>query len=195
MVRQNEKQAKLEEIYVITDWGRDMSNTDKVPSAFSYTPATADEEQWGASMSTDATVMVHTKLELDVQDNKSDELDIILHNLDGMGNLDFAFIKDSKGKPSFSSKRPDDIIKDYLEKIFERVMRFLEQDLHIEESDRNRMPVDIVFTVPVAGALCLLGVGYPANTIRIGRIARRMQHTAELHKPDSIKKRSRSYKI
>lgn len=152
LVPQNEKHAKLDEIYIISDWGKDMSNTPKVPSAYSYTPSTTGEEQWGGSMSLDAAVMVHTKLDLDEQARKSDELENILQNLDGMNDLSFDHIERRDGNPAFSPRKPDDIVKDYLDKIFERVIKVLETDtrVKIEDDDRRKTPVDIVFTMPVA---------------------------------------------
>lgn len=162
VVAHNEKMSKLEEIKVIENWGKNMSNTLKVPSAYSYSQTTTEEEQWGSSISSNATVMVHTKLELDEQDCKNDELDIILHNLDGMGDLSFAHVERTNGRPEFSPKKPDDIVQDYLVKVFDRVMAYIEKDLGFEEVDRRGMPVDIVFTVPVVSnsliVLCLYGL-------------------------------------
>ena len=75
-----------------------MGNHDKIPSVYSYSPGSqAGEQQWGASLSPEAVAMVNTKLELDVQDNKSDELELILQALDGMHNLDFQHVKASQG--------------------------------------------------------------------------------------------------
>jgi hypothetical protein len=137
-----------------------MSNTCKVPSAYSYTPSTTGEEQWGGRMSSDATVMVYTKLELDEQARKSDELEIILHNLDGMDNLNLAHIEKTDGNPAFSPKKPDDIVKDYLDKIFQQVMKFLGTDerFRVDDVDRREMPVDIVFTIPVVSEYVELSI-------------------------------------
>jgi len=139
-------------IQVIDDWGKNMSNTEKVPSTISYTETISGEAQWGYDLSSDALTMVHTKLELDVQDRKSDELEMILHNLDGMMDLDFSYVKATGGKPAYSPKKPDYIAKDYLEKVFKRVMSYIHEyfkGFGLEEADLQTMPVDIVFTVPV----------------------------------------------
>jgi hypothetical protein len=158
-----------------------MSNTRKVPSAYSYTPSTTGEEQWGGSWSSDATVMVHTKLELDEQARKSDELEIILHNLDGMDNLNFAHIEKTNGNPAFSPKKPDDIVKDYLDKIFRQVMKVLQTDerFQIEDVDRRKMPVDIVFTMPVVSKHVESSIKEYANIDRTGPTGLKMQYIVQ----------------
>jgi hypothetical protein len=128
-----------------------MNNTSKVPSAFSYTEAESGEAQWGNDMNASAVAMVHTKLELDVQDRKSDELALILQNLDGMKDLSFSYVKECNGVPKYSPKKPDAIVTDYLQKIFRVVLQYIfdPKNFGLEEDDLQNMPVDIVFTVPV----------------------------------------------
>jgi hypothetical protein len=92
--------AVLDDINVVMDWGPHMENQPKVPSVISYSPSSeAEEKQWGKDLSPDAEVMVNTKLELDVQDNLSDELDLIIRALDGMSNLNFDHVRKSMGAP------------------------------------------------------------------------------------------------
>ncbi len=137
-------------INIVKDWGREMSNTDKVPSVISYSAVSNDEypeQQWGSDLSPDAVAMVNSKLELDVQDNKSDELDLILQALDGMSDLNFDNVKSAKGYPDYTWKAPEDIVTDYLTKVFEVVQSALAEKLGTEA--RTRYPVDIVLTVPV----------------------------------------------
>lgn len=136
-------EASLDEIQVITDWGRNMSNKDKVPSVYSYSPAPNGEQQWGESLSPKAVTMINTKLELDVQDNKSDELELILQVLDGMKNLHFDHVRACKGYPEYTWKNPEEIVTDYLTKIFQYV------DKYVEKFRVLGLPVDIVVTVPV----------------------------------------------
>src|SRR2546423_15537554 len=118
--------ANFDEISIVNDWGPGMGNHDKIPSVISYSPAgPAGEAQWGASLSPDAVAMVNTKLELDVQDNNSDELDLILTLLDGIQDLDFGNIAASHARPEYSWKAPEDILADYLTQIF----RYLSQTM------------------------------------------------------------------
>lgn len=138
--------AILGEIDIVKNWGTKMSEMYKVPSVISYSTASrAQEQQWGASLSPDAIAMINTKLELDLQDNKSEELDLILQALEGMDDLNFEHVKMSKGYPSYTWKGPEDIVADYLEKVFQCVPAAL--NLPTEYLDR--IPVDIVVTVPV----------------------------------------------
>jgi hypothetical protein len=90
----------LNEIDVVTNWGSQMDNHNKVPSVISHSePSEAKEQQWGSSPSPYAITMVHTKLELDVHD-VSEELNLILQSFDGMKNLHFQHIKASGGLPA-----------------------------------------------------------------------------------------------
>ena len=123
-----------------------MTNLEKVPSVYSYTKPTAGEEQWGYHLSADAVTMVHTKLELDAQQSKLDELEIILDNLEGMHDLHFDQVKKTNGNPDFTAKKPEIVVLDYMKKIFDRVMKHLSQ---YAEEVRRSLPVDIVITHPV----------------------------------------------
>ena len=73
--------------------GDEMSNSERIPSVISYSPASEmQERQWGSDLSSNAVAIVDTKLELELQDS-SGELDLILKALDGMHNLDFQYIR------------------------------------------------------------------------------------------------------
>jgi hypothetical protein len=124
-----------------------MGNSDKIPSVISYSPPTkAKELQWGSSLSPDALAMINTKLELDSSE-RSEELDLLLQALDGMKNLNFEYIKASRGLPEYTFKSPEDIVADYLCKVFDH---FYKETLKpLSEEYLNRINVDIVITVPV----------------------------------------------
>ena len=97
-------------------------------------------------MSPDALTMINTKLELDVQDSKIGELELILQVLEGMGNLHFDHVKAARGYPEYTWKTPEEIATDYLTKVFQRVDRVVEK---FSPLLKTRIPVDIVITVPV----------------------------------------------
>jgi hypothetical protein len=179
----DEKHAKLSDITVIEDWGKNMNNTEKVPSSISYTKPISAELQWGNDMSPNAVAMVHTKLELDEQECKIDELEIILHSLDGMHDLDFKHVQETNGYPEYSPKKPDNVVKDFLEKVFARVMTELEY-LGFQELEIQRLPVDIVFTVPVVSSLGKSVTNFGFDIRRIGLTEQRMLHIALLPAPD-----------
>lgn len=140
--------ANLEDIWCVDSWGDGMENMQRIPSLISYTLPTSGELQWGSDLSSNAVVMAHTKLELDVQDSKADELDRILHHLDGMHDLSFDHVQRLNGKPDYSPKKPDNIIEDYLKRVFTRVIMYLE-DQGIGRQEQIEWLVDIVFTVPM----------------------------------------------
>jgi hypothetical protein len=146
--------ASLDQISIVEDWGPKMGNHHQIPSVFSYSPASAaGEQQWGASLSPDAVTMVNTKLELDVQDSKLDELELMLQVLDGTKNLSFENVKASKGFPEYPCKSPEDIVTDYLTQVFQCLNQAIADfgpDLIAQ------IPVDIVITVPLVGPSILL---------------------------------------
>jgi hypothetical protein len=90
--------------------------------------------------------MVNTKLELDVQDNKIEELELLLQVLDGTCNLKFEHVRNAKGDPEYTWRDPEHIVTDYLTEIFKVVQRtFQDSGTHA----MGHVPVDIVITVPV----------------------------------------------
>jgi hypothetical protein len=142
--------AILSEIDVVTYWGRQMGNSEKIPSVISYTRSCRDRDgnfyqQWGSSLSDNAVAMVNTKLQLDIE-SVSEELKILRSTLHGMRNLDFKYIKDSTNRPDFPRKGPEDIVTDYLKKIFQYLVRAV--DNYFSNVARGRFPVDIVATIP-----------------------------------------------
>jgi len=139
--------ANLEDIKVLADWPAEMGNSGKIPSVISYSPSTdAGELQWGASISPNAVTMFNTKLELDVQDNKSDELDLVLAVLDGVDDLNFEAVKASASAPEYPPKTPEQIVADYLTRVFEHLSHEFED---IGSHLRRQLQVDVVVCVPV----------------------------------------------
>jgi hypothetical protein len=138
--------ALLEDVQIIQDWGGYGDNQWKIPSVISYSPS--NEQQWGANISGDSVTMVNTKMELDVQDNKIDELELILQLLHGTENLSFDAVKKARGLPEYTYKNPEEIATDYLTEIFKRVNQYL--DMNMAGSGlKEKIQVDIVITVPV----------------------------------------------
>jgi hypothetical protein len=130
-----------------------MDNDPKIPSVISYSPSSGEEQQWGKSLSPDSVTMINTKLELDVQDNKTDELELILAVLEGMSNLNFQHVKASRGYPEYTWKNPEEIVTDYLTKIFQYLDKEVDK---FSPQLRAQLPVDIVITVPVVSSTLLL---------------------------------------
>jgi hypothetical protein len=105
------------------------------------------ELEWGEALSANAVSMVHTKLELGLQQLLG-ELDMTLQVLDGMKNLNFdQMLLDSgaSGSPAYSSKSPEEIVTDYLTKVF----KYVEQDVQeFGPVARKLVATDFVVTVP-----------------------------------------------
>jgi hypothetical protein len=142
--------AEGQKIHPIRDWGSQQTDTSKIPSVISYSPCSdPNEQQFGYDLSPNAVVMVNTKLELDVQRSKEAELDLILQALDGMDNLSFDNVKKSNGHPEYTWKEPEDIVADYLSKLFPYVNRVISKEATLRKS----MKVDVVVTVPIVGQL------------------------------------------
>lgn len=138
-----------------------MSNDVKIPSVISYSPSShKGEQQVGASLSPDAVAMVNTKLELEAQDTRLDELDLIIRTLEGTKNLNFEHVKHAQGYPGYTWKSPDDIVTDYLTKVFEHFER---ATAYLTEVKDN-IPVNIIVTTPVVCLRSFL-VGRMASSI------------------------------
>lgn len=125
-----------------------MGWLDSVPSVISYSrPSRAGEAQWGSDLSDKAVPMINTKLELDAQDTNSEELDLIIKALEGMGNLSYDFIESSKGFTAYNWKTAGEIVADFLGKVALRVLG----DYGIGGMGQEylqRIPVDFVITMP-----------------------------------------------
>lgn len=124
-----------------------MNNEPKVPSVKSYSRPKNGEKQWGKDLSEKAVTMILTKLELDVQDNKTDELELILMALEGMKNLKFSHVKQARGDPEYTTKSPEQVATDYLTEIYKVLHKELQR--RYGPDIVARLPVDIVITVPV----------------------------------------------
>lgn len=123
-----------------------MGNDMKIPSIISYSlRSQANEQQWGTDLSPQAIAMVHTKLQLDVGDTSS-ELDLILDMLDGLSNLYFPDII-NRGTNRYPTQRPEDIVKDYLTKVFDYLLKAV---VPFAAALGTLLPVDVVVTVPAA---------------------------------------------
>ena len=123
-----------------------MLNRDKIPSVISYSKATdVGERQWGADLSEEAIAMIHTKLELPLS-GTSDELDLVLKTLEGVQDLHFSHIKSAGPLPEYPSRKPEDIVSDYIFRVFEVVLDRIATEFTPEF--RNATPVDVVITMP-----------------------------------------------
>lgn len=123
-----------------------MDSQEKIPSVISYSRAPNGERQFGADISAGAVTMMNCKLELEAQEKRLDELNLILQLLEGVNNLSFNSIKHSGGDPEYSYKAPSGIITDYLSKVYQRAWEVIKP---VYEYSTSRPPVDIVVTVPV----------------------------------------------
>ncbi|KAN0071918.1 hypothetical protein V8E54_009647 [Elaphomyces granulatus] len=142
--------AYLNEIDMINISGDEMSFDERIPSVISYSPASEmQERQWGSSLSSNAVAIVDTKLELELQDS-SGELDLILKALDGMHNLNFQYIRDYQGLPPYPYKRPEEIVGDFLAKVFDAFLEGMTTrlDQGFPQELRDQLSVDIVVPIP-----------------------------------------------
>jgi molecular chaperone DnaK (HSP70) len=158
-----------------------MNNEQKIPSVYSYSPPTAaNEQQFGYDLSPSAVAMVNTKLELDTQDTKLAELESLIHALEGMKNLSYANVRRSDGNPGFSWKSSEEIVTDYLTKVFEAFSHYLERVFpKFSGTMKENYPVDLVITVPVQWSYkarnstyrAVINAGFnPSNFLKMERI-------------------------
>jgi hypothetical protein len=185
--------AKLEDIQTISSWGANMTNHFKIPSVLSYSPSKDGQLQWGANINPSAVTMVNTKLELDVQDNKIEELELLLQVLDGTRNLKFEYVKNSKGDPDYTWRDPEVIVTDYLTEVFKVLQQtFQDSGSHV----MGHIPVDIVITVPVVGSISRSSSMnlsmLTEKTNRIGRIEPKTQPFRQFGNQASVRRTSLS---
>jgi hypothetical protein len=129
-----------------------MGNHKKIPSVISFSqPTEAMEQQWGSDLSEDAVAMIHTKLELDVQ-NVAGELDLMIRALDGMKNFSFQYLRRAGVLPAYTDKSAEQVVTQYLSKVFEYLSRAIEK---FSKVLRDQVPVDIVVTVPTVRMIAI----------------------------------------
>ena len=116
-----------------------------MPSVISYS---RPNYEWGGALSDDSVSMVHTKLELGLQ-SRLGELDMTLQILDGMSNLNIdemlRTIRSHDDVPAYSHKSPEEIVTDYLQKVFQHLEMEVDQFGPIA---RKHTKTDLVVTVP-----------------------------------------------
>ena len=134
----------------MVEWGATLD--EKVPSVISYF---RPDYEWGDGLSKDAVSMVYTKLELGMQ-KVLGEMDLTLQVLEGMKNLNFDEMFRSQGGrdiPAYSDKSPEEIVTDYLTKVFQR----LEQEVdRFGKMARKHTATDLVVTVPTVSSHIIL---------------------------------------
>jgi hypothetical protein len=133
----------LEE-FIFSEWPGG-GNDRKVPSEISYSVASPGESQWGYDIAPGSLKFVWTKLELDQQE-RLDELDLILKALEGMKYMDPNHVQEAHRFPSHPARDSVDIVADYLTRVREYVRDHLPSNFHQAFFDVT--PVDLVITVP-----------------------------------------------
>lgn len=155
----NSDHANLGDIEVLQNWGRNGDdNMDKVRTMISYIKSATGQTQWGAAVGDHIAAMVNTKLELDPQTSKFDELELTWYLLRGTGNLAFQHLKSIGPDPAYPSAPPKQIVQDYLRHIYESMWRKVPNGaggstgvftkIDLENLIKTKTPVDIVITVP-----------------------------------------------
>lgn len=153
LARTQSDHAELDKIEVLQNWGSSGNNQSKVRTMISYVKSSTGETQWGSNVSDHGTAMVNTKLELEPQPNRYDELELTLYLLKNTGYLAFEHLKKIGPNPAYTSAPPRQIVQDYLKHICESACR----PGSFETIDMTRLaetstPLDIVVTVPAVSS-------------------------------------------
>ena len=143
-----QSEVDVDQIRLVDVWPPRKTSA-KVPSEISYSSAPGRERQWGSDISQEAVKMVWTKMELDQQE-RSEELRMILDALNGMNNLDLKAIERSRGIPDYPAMDPVDIVADYLSKVRAHLVQTLEATYGKEYL--TIIPIDLVITVPAVSS-------------------------------------------
>lgn len=140
--------ANIDDIEVLQNWGPNGSNLSKARSMISYARTNDGKTQWGSAVSDHNTAMVNTKLDLEPQPGRYDELEMTWYLLMGTGNLAFEHLKKIGPDPAYTSAPPEQIVQDYLTHIFESACRQGVFKTDLSKLEETRTPIDIVVTVP-----------------------------------------------
>lgn len=98
--------------------------------------------------------MVNTKLELEPQASRKDELELTWYLLKGTGNLAFEHLRKIGPNPAYSSKQPREIVEDYLARICESALKPKAfRTIDLREAIESKIPLDIIITVPAVSLL------------------------------------------
>lgn len=137
------------------NWGPGQENEPKIRSAISYINPIKGEEQWGLTIDASRVAMVNTKLELEPQDTRFDELDLTLHALKGVAFLRTDHMISQGPSPEYSPKAPGEIITDYLRHVFKQTSAEMQTSGGMKALAATRTPMDLVITMPVVSLECL----------------------------------------
>jgi hypothetical protein len=188
VVKTNNGEEHVEE-FVCEAWPR--GNNQKVPSEISYSAAPGGEHQWGFDIAPKSYKLVWTKLELDQQE-RPDELRLILRALDRMGNLDPEVSEADEFRPD-ATMDPVDIVAEYLRQVREYIRDHPPADFH--QSFLSTTPIDLVVTIPAVSDAIHQKLDQLTLSIRTGQTKPRIGHSAPSTKLGSISRTSRGSKI
>jgi hypothetical protein len=177
----------LEE-HVYTNWPKG-GGFEKVPSEISYSTTSGVERQWGFDIAPGSLKFVWTKLELDQQE-RSEELVLILKALDGMGNLDPENIREADGLPSYPAKDSVDIVAEYLTKVRE----YVRDHPQLHPTYLSMPPIDLVVTVPAVSDAPSSAIGLANLSIRIGQTKPRIEPSVPSARLVSINRTSKCFR-
>lgn len=135
------------EQFPYSEWRRG-GGAEKVPSEISYSATPNNEAQWGYDIAPRSVKFAWTKLELDQQE-RPDELELILKALEGMQYLDPNHDQEANRFLSYFSKDQVDIVAEYLTRVREYVRDHPPHGFH--QAFLSVTPVDLVVTVPAVG--------------------------------------------
>jgi hypothetical protein len=150
----------LNEVTIVQNWVHRQSNSDKIPSVFSFSERSEEmEQQWGFDLSPGAVAMVQTKLELDHQ-TVDQELELLMQNLEGMHNLDTSYIIEAEKSPVFTYKSAEEVVTEYLTRIFEYVLSTVER---FNKKVLENTSTNIVITIPTVNLKVHLAFYFDSN--------------------------------
>jgi hypothetical protein len=157
------------DIVVMTNWGHGMDNNRAIPSVISYSrPDNWSVQQFGSDLSSDAVPMINTRLQLDLGSTMIGGLEALICSLDGMKNLSYAYVKRSSGVPSFTWKSAEEILTDFMRKVYEAFMRYIDEMYPGNaKAVLREQQVDIILTSPNVLSPPVQNVRNTANLLQL----------------------------
>jgi hypothetical protein len=178
--------ARLEHLALFNGWPR--RETQKVPSAISYSPTSRRRRQWGHDIDDDSAVMRWTKLELEPRD-KNSELERLRDTVRGL-NLMNTFRQDQNAAvnnevPRHLGKAPEDILRDFIRKVARQWYEYMQTDAQsvLGSVALSNVPLDIVVTHPTVSRLAVKSVCRISRHRTLTKRKNRFGHTKRETRP------------
>ncbi|KAK4161201.1 hypothetical protein QBC43DRAFT_244237 [Cladorrhinum sp. PSN259] len=153
MTESMDQHAHFTKLELYDEWHSSGGKPEKVPSVKSYSKTSAGQDQWGADVDLQNSVILQwTKLELPDQDSPTRQLDTVKDLLRGLGLIKELHRRGQTGAPLnppiHITKTSETIVKDFLYEVARSYFLYTRGKIDFAIGHGN-VPLDITVTHPV----------------------------------------------